>query len=274
MSTPKYAPAKLPPLNLPAAKGSSSRADPAASTTRGVPPSIPPSSPADHAVLGICYGQQLMAHLLGGTVREGRQRRVRPGHARTGSGFRRSAVPRSPGPQQIWMSHRDLVDRPCPPASPFWDATGTCAVAAMAEPDAPAVWSTVPSGSRPHHARQRNSRPTSCFRHLRMRARLGSHASHSARLSRRYPPTWSGDRNVFFFVSGGVDSTVAYTLCLRALGRRAGARRLCGYRPDAGGRNRIRAVACSTAWARRTVEIDRAEDQFLAALGGVRDPEQ
>ena len=26
-------------------------------------------------------------------------------------------------------------------------------------------------------------------------------------------------RNVFFFVSGGVDSTVAYTLCLRALGR-------------------------------------------------------
>ena len=27
-----------------------------------------------------------------------------------------------------------------------------------------------------------------------------------------------GDRNVFFFVSGGVDSTVAFTLCLRALG--------------------------------------------------------
>ena len=25
----------------------------------------------------------------------------------------------------------------------------------------------------------------------------------------------AGDRNVFFFVSGGVDSTVAYTLCLR-----------------------------------------------------------
>src|ERR1700722_10003671 len=27
-----------------------------------------------------------------------------------------------------------------------------------------------------------------------------------------------GERNVFFFVSGGVDSTVAYTLCLQPLG--------------------------------------------------------
>ena len=30
--------------------------------------------------------------------------------------------------------------------------------------------------------------------------------------------TIAGDRNIFFFVSGGVDSTVAYTLCLHALG--------------------------------------------------------
>src|SRR6202011_1912748 len=28
----------------------------------------------------------------------------------------------------------------------------------------------------------------------------------------------AGDRNIFFFVSGGVDFPVAYTLCLRALG--------------------------------------------------------
>ena len=30
--------------------------------------------------------------------------------------------------------------------------------------------------------------------------------------------TAADGRNVFFFVSGGVDSTVAYTLCLKALG--------------------------------------------------------
>ena len=50
----------------------------------------------------------------------------------------------------------------------------------------------------------------------------------------------AGDRNVFFFVSGGVDSTVAFTLCLRGAGVRARARRLCRYRPDARRRNRIR----------------------------------
>ena len=39
-----------------------------------------------------------------------------------------------------------------------------------------------------------------------------------------------GDRNVFFFVSGGVDSTVAFTLCLRALGPS----RVCGVYVDTG----------------------------------------
>ena len=38
------------------------------------------------------------------------------------------------------------------------------------------------------------------------------------RRSKRKSAQCAGDRNVFFFVSGGVDSTVAYTLCLRALG--------------------------------------------------------
>jgi GMP synthase (glutamine-hydrolysing) len=81
-----------------------------------------------------------------------------------------------------------------------------------------------------------------------------------------------GDRSVFFFVSGGVDSTVAYTLCLRALG------------PE-----RVRGVYVDTGLMREgetdfvratfdalggTVEIDRAQDRFLSALDGVCEPEQ
>ncbi|HWB97930.1 MAG TPA: hypothetical protein VG672_14545, partial [Bryobacteraceae bacterium] len=82
-----------------------------------------------------------------------------------------------------------------------------------------------------------------------------------------------GDRNVFFFVSGGVDSTVAYTLCLRALG------------PD-----RVRGVYVDTGLMREgetefvkrnfdslgagTLEIEHAEAQFLDPLAQAREPEQ
>ncbi len=54
-------------------------------------------------------------------------------------------------------------------------------------------------------------------RRLRLREGLGSRRPDRSR-SRITSAQSAGDRNVFFFVSGGVDSTVAYTLCLRALG--------------------------------------------------------
>jgi GMP synthase (glutamine-hydrolysing) len=76
-----------------------------------------------------------------------------------------------------------------------------------------------------------------------------------------------GDRNVFFFVSGGVDSTVACALCQRALG------------PD-----RVRGVYVDTGLMREgetdyvrtmpAVTVESAAAQFLDALAGVHDPEQ
>jgi GMP synthase (glutamine-hydrolysing) len=77
---------------------------------------------------------------------------------------------------------------------------------------------------------------------------------------------------VFFFVSGGVDSTVAFTLCLRALGED----RVRGIYVDTGLMREG-----ETEFVRRmfddlgagTVAIEHAEQQFLAPLAGVRDPE-
>jgi GMP synthase (glutamine-hydrolysing) len=81
-----------------------------------------------------------------------------------------------------------------------------------------------------------------------------------------------GDRKVFFFVSGGVDSTVAFTLCLRALG----AGRVRGIYVDTGLMREgetafVRRVFRETGEA---VEVQDAQRQFLDALGGVTDPEQ
>jgi GMP synthase (glutamine-hydrolysing) len=77
----------------------------------------------------------------------------------------------------------------------------------------------------------------------------------------------AGSRNVFFFVSGGVDSSVAFTLCTRALG----ADRVRGVYVDTGLMREG-----ETDFVRRMpgVTVEDARDQFLTALAGITDPEQ
>src|SRR4051794_36693179 len=61
-------------------------------------------------VLGICYGQQLMAHLLGGEVRPGVKGEY--GLATLELDGADNAMFRGlAGSQQVWMSHRDVVGR-------------------------------------------------------------------------------------------------------------------------------------------------------------------
>ncbi len=81
------------------------------------------------------------------------------------------------------------------------------------------------------------------------------------------------DRNVFFFVSGGVDSTVAYTLCLRALGPE----RVFGIYVDTGLMRKdetefVRGIF--NELGAKHFLVDQAEREFLAALHGIYDPEQ
>jgi GMP synthase (glutamine-hydrolysing) len=83
----------------------------------------------------------------------------------------------------------------------------------------------------------------------------------------------AGNRNVFFFVSGGVDSTVAYTLCLKALGPE----RVHGTYVDTGlmregetGFVRRNFAALGA----RSFEVAHAKTEFLTALATATDPEQ
>jgi len=83
----------------------------------------------------------------------------------------------------------------------------------------------------------------------------------------------AGDRNVFFFVSGGVDSTVAYTLCLKALGPE----RVHGTYVDTGlmreGETEFVRHNFESIGA-RSFEVADARTEFLAALSTAIDPEQ
>ena len=82
------------------------------------------------------------------------------------------------------------------------------------------------------------------------------------------------DRNIFFFVSGGVDSTVAYTLCLRALGPE----RVHGTYVDTGlmreGETEFVRAALRGAWARAHSSSRTPRELFLSALASVTEPEQ
>jgi len=224
-----------------------------------VDPAIFASRPA---VLGICYGQQLMAHLLGGDVRKGEKGEF---------GLAALEVNDSSDPlfgglggrQQVWMSHRDLVAG-VPEGFSIAGRTETCAVAAMANP-ARRLYSVQFHPEVVHTTRGKELLANFVFRVCGCEKDWD--ARHRAPLIEEEIRQCAGARNVFFFVSGGVDSTVAFALCTRALGE-----------------NRVRGVYVDTGLMREGetdfvrrmpgISVECAEEQFLTALAGVTDPEQ
>jgi GMP synthase (glutamine-hydrolysing) len=175
-------------------------------------PDSPTVDPAIFAagvpVLGICYGLQLMAYLLGGSVERGEK-------GEYGLAFleRSASAPLfegvSEGPQQIWMSHRDTV-RGMPPGFTKLGSTSTCAFAAVAD-TVRALYGVQFHPEVVHTAHGQRILENFVLRICR--------AQPDWNPKLRIPLVTSlirevaADRNVFFFVSGGVDSSVAFTLC-------------------------------------------------------------
>jgi GMP synthase (glutamine-hydrolysing) len=222
---------------------------------------------AGSAVLGICYGQQLMAHELGGHVREGTK-------GEYGLAVLQRTTPHAlfaelNGDSQVWMNHRDQVES-VPDGFEVLARTDTCAVAAMAHRERPLM--AVQFHPEVVHTPQGHKilsnfvfRVCGCTTDWDPKDRIRPLEAEIRLIA--------GDRNVFFFVSGGVDSTVACTMCLRALGPD----RVYGIYVDTGlmreGETeyvrRLFAQLGATAF-----HIEAAEDEFLGALAGICDPEK
>jgi GMP synthase (glutamine-hydrolysing) len=213
-------------------------------------------------VLGICYGQQLMAHLLGGQVRK---------NERGEYGLATLELDETEDPlfaglggvQQIWMSHRDSVGA-LPAGFSTVGRTSTCAVAAIAAP-ARKLYGLQFHPEVAHTTRGREYLENFVFRVCECLPDWDPR--HRVPLIEQEIRDAAGDRNVFFFVSGGVDSTVAFALCTRALG----AGRVRGVYVDTGLMREG-----ETDFVRRMpgITVEDAQEQFLAALAGLTDPEQ
>ncbi len=252
----------VPAAELAGARGIIISGGPGSVYDPGSPTVDPAIFAAGKPVLGICYGQQLMAYLLGGEVRKGEK-------GEYGSATLDLFDASDPmfaglaGPQQIWMSHRDVVGR-VPEGFTVVGSTETCAIAAIADPSRK-LYGLQFHPEVVHTARGREYLSNFVFGVCGCRKDWD--ARHRAPLIEQEIREAARDRNVFFFVSGGVDSSVAFALCTRALG------------PD-----RVRGVYVDTGLMREGetdfvrrlpgVSVEHAEDQFLSALAGVTDPEQ
>jgi GMP synthase (glutamine-hydrolysing) len=213
-------------------------------------------------VFGICYGQQLMAHLLGGEVRKGER-----------GEYGMATLEMDPvsdalfeglgGRQQVWMSHRDAVAG-LPEGFSTAGRTATCAIAAMAAPGKK-LYAVQFHPEVVHTERGREYLANFVFRVCGCRKDWDPRGR--APMLEREIRDAVGGRSVFFFVSGGVDSSVAFALCTRALGE-----------------SRVRGVYVDTGLMREGesefvgrlagVAVEPAAEQFLSALKGVTEPER
>ncbi len=215
-------------------------------------------------ILGICYGQQLMAQALGGEV------------ARTGGGeFGKTELQveldsvllaGQPVEQTVWMSHNDAVVRP-PEGFRAIASTRGAPIAAFEDPD------RCLFGVQYHPEVTHTPRGLDVIKSFL--------AAAGAR------PTWTshsvieaavaaireqvGSANVLCALSGGVDSAVAAKLVHEAVGDQL----VCVY-VDHGLMRRNETEQIQEAFGRhssaRLVTVD-ARERFLKRLAGVTDPE-
>jgi GMP synthase (glutamine-hydrolysing) len=216
-------------------------------------------------VLGLCYGQQLMAHLLGGRVdRTGTSEYGRTDLVATGEGVLFQDLPAE---QVVWMSHGDAVMAP-PPGARVTASTRRAPIAAFEDRE------------RALYAVQFHPEVAHTPRGLEL---LKNFLYHGAGCR----PDWTsvniieeleaavraqvGDSRVLCALSGGVDSSVAALLVHRAVGDRL----TCVF-VDTGLLREGEAEQVERTF-RRDFQVNlvhvKAADRFLGALAGVTDPE-
>lgn len=259
-------PSETPAVELRARKGIIISGGPASVYEEGSPGVDAGLFSMGSPVLGICYGQQLMAQHLGGRVAKGRKGEF--GLAYLELDGESPLFAGVDGHQQVWMSHRDSVQT-LPAGFETLAHTDTCAIAAMGQAESGLYG--VQFHPEVAHTRQGREILSNFLFRICGCAKDWNPEGRAAVIEAGIRET-VGDRKVFFFVSGGVDSTVAYTLCLRALG------------PD-----RLRGVYVDTGLMREgetsfvrevfraygdSFTIIDASRRFVEALAGVCDPER
>jgi GMP synthase (glutamine-hydrolysing) len=216
-------------------------------------------------ILGLCYGMQLIAYVLGGDVH--RLARREYGRAEMTVSGESPLFEGLSGREQVWMSHGDSVAR-VPEGYEVIGSTSDCPAAAM-ENRAKRIYGLqfhpevrdTPSGNRILENFIR-------LCGLEKNWSMDGYIEEKMREIRERV----GKRNVFLLVSGGVDSTVTFTLLNAALGED----RVMGIHIDNGFMRKNESAKVMEALDRlgfhNLVVVDRSDD-FLKAVEGLTDPQ-
>jgi len=217
-------------------------------------------------ILGLCYGHQLLCHLLGGEVERGDRQEF--GAAALSVSSSTGVLAGLQPSERVWMSHRDLV-RGLPTGFETLAGTDYCPIAAMGDDKRrlyglqfhPEVTHTE-SGLQ---IMENFVDLCGCDRDWTMESFI---EQETARLQKQCE-----GRKVFLLVSGGVDSTVAFLLLNQALGED----RVLGLHIDNGFMRKGETALVErllNASGFTNLQVVDASFEFLERLAGRAEPEE
>ena len=216
-------------------------------------------------VLGICYGMQLTAQILGGQVRAGTRREY--GRALVGVIAADPLFTDLPPELEVWMSHGDQVAER-PPGFEALAQTTTCPAAAMGN----ALRRIY--GLQFHPEVVHTPRGTEILRRFLFRVcgctpdwRMSSFAAEAIGRIRGQV----GDAHVICGLSGGVDSSVVAALLHRAIGPQLHCIFVDNGLLRAGEAEQVEATFHDKMGL--DLHVAHVQDLFLQGLAGVTDPE-
>lgn len=259
-------PAETKPAELKSVAGIILSGGPQSVYEKGSPQADPKILDLGIPILGLCYGHQWLAQAAGGKVGPATVKEYGPTAIRV-------LDPKTPLFQglpkefTVWMSHGDEV-KELPPGFEAVVSTKDCVNASFADT---------------------KRKMFGIQFHIEV-----THTQHGMDLLRRFvdlcsPEKWSiesyaahvgedvkkevGDRKVFMLVSGGVDSTVAFTLLNKVLGHK----RVQGLLVDTGlmRKNEVKMIQRAfDALGIKNLHIEDASEKFYKKLKGVTEPEK
>ncbi len=218
-------------------------------------------------VLGICYGEQLMTQLLGGTVKPGRKKEYGPARITVRKNPLFNSIPTDTF--SVWMSHGDEV-RKVPNGFVSIGITDTIAHAAIAHPKKKMF------GIQFHPEVVHTQFGETILSNF---IRICGITPHRQSLNKEFVANLIDDvkesipsGRVISAHSGGVDSSVANILVHRAIGDR-----LIPIYIDTGLMRKNETNQLEKIFKkhfRMEIKVIHAQKQFLTALKGITDPEK